>query len=164
MTRKSEVFDIFTKTFQSIIENQSKKRIKRWRIDYDTKVENKQRNTWSKKYDIKWESSTLDSSKQNDISKRQNRTIVEKIKVMLANVDLLSNIWEEMFFTSVYLRNRSSTSRLRLRNINKILYKIWTSKKLDLKYLRIIECDVWHYVFKQTSNYIKLFERAIKCR
>ena len=81
-------------------------------------------NIWSKKHDIKWESSTLYSSEQNDISKRQNRTIVEKIKAMLVDVDLLSNMWKEIFFTSVYLRNRSSTNRLRLRNINKILYEI----------------------------------------
>ena len=53
MTRKSEVFDIFIKKFQSMIENQSKKRIKRWRIDHDTKVENKQMKIWSKKYNIK---------------------------------------------------------------------------------------------------------------
>ena len=121
-------------------------------------------NIWSKKHDIKWKSSTFYSSKQNDISKRQNRTIVEKIRVMLADVDLLSNMWEEMFFTSVYLRNRSSTSRLRLRNINKTLYEMWTDKKFDLNHLRIIECDVWHHVFKQTSGYTKLSERAIKCR
>ena len=67
---------------------------------------------------------------------------------MLADVNLFSNIYEKIFFTNVYLRNRSSTSRLRLRNINKTFYEIWTNKKSDLKYLRIIKCDVWHHTLK----------------
>ena len=142
MTRKSEVFDIFTKTFQSIIENQCKNRIKRRRINHDTKIKNKQMNIWSKKHNIKSKLFALYSLKQNNISKHQNRTIVQKIKAMLVDVDLFSNIWEKIFFTSIYLRNRLSTSRLRFCNINNIFYKIWTNKKLDLRHLDIIEYDV----------------------
>ena len=45
MKHKSDVFDIFTTQFQSLVEKQSEKQIKRWRTDHDTEIENQQMKT-----------------------------------------------------------------------------------------------------------------------
>ena len=71
--------------------------------------------------------------------------------------------WGEMFFTDVYLRNRSLASRLRLRGINKTPYEMWTSSRPDLGHLRIIGCDASHHVPKELPGQKKFSQRAIKC-
>ena len=164
MIKKNEVFDIFIKQFQFLIENQSDKRIKRWRIDHDIEIENKLMNDWNLTHDIKWKSSAPYSSEQNGIAKRQNRTMIEKLKVMLIDVDLIDNFWEEIFYTIIYFRNRFSIIKLRIREIDKTFYEIWIDDRFELNHLRIIKCDAWHHISKKTSDQKKFNDRTIKCQ
>jgi len=164
LTLKSDVFDIFTKEFKPLVETQTGCKIKRWRTDHGTEVENKAMDVWAKAQGIKWKPSAPYSPEQNGISERQNRTIVEKIRAMLADASLPSHMWGEMLFTSVYLRNRSPAARLRLRGIQKTPYEVWYGKKPNLSHLRIVGCDAWHHVSKELPGQKKLSERAIKCR
>jgi len=164
MAQKSDVYDIFKDHFKPLVETQSGRKIKRWRTDHGTEVENKAMDAYAKSQGIKWEPSATYSPEQNGVSERQNRTVVEKIRAMLADAGLPPYMWGEMLFTSVYLRNRSPATRLRIRGIQKTPYEVWYGRKPDLGRLRIIGCDAWHHVPKETPGQKKLSARAIKYR
>ena len=136
MIKKNKVFDIFIKQFQFLIENQSDKRIKRWRIDHDIETENKLMNDWNLIHDIKWKLFASYSFEQNGIAERQNRTMIEKLRIMLIDVDLIDNFWKKMFYTIIYLRNKSSTIKLRICEIDKFFYEIWIDDQFKLNHLR----------------------------
>ena len=113
---------------------------------------------------IKWKSFVSYFFEQNDIAKRQNRTIIEKLKVMLIDVDLIDNFWEKIFYTIIYFRNRFSVIKLRIREIDKIFYEIWIGDRFELNHLRIIECDAWHHISKKISSQKKFNDRIVKCQ
>jgi hypothetical protein len=58
------------------------------------------------------------------------------IRFMLADLNLLVEVWPELLDTAVYLRLRTLNKYLRDTISFEILYK----RKLDLSYLKMISC------------------------
>ena len=146
------------------MKNQSNRRIKRWRTDHDIEVENKKIQKYCQRWDIAWELSISYAHEQNDDVERQNRTVIEKIIIILNDAELSYYLWDEVFVISIYLKNRTSSKRLTLRDIKKTSFEIWFKQKLNLEQLRIIECNVWYHLFKKLSSHKKLSDRAVKCK
>ena len=92
----------------------SKYSIKRWRIDEENEVANKQFKKFFDEHDIEWKLSASYAKKQIDITKRKNLIVMKCVKVILIDVDLSNNFWNEILLTVVYLKNKTSVARLRL--------------------------------------------------
>ena len=162
---KNDFFDFVKNEFMLMIKTQTLKfSIKRWRIDENDEIFNKRFKKFFAKHNIKWKSSTSYVKKQNEMIERQKFIIMNNVKVILIDVDLSHNIWDEIFKTIIYLKNRAFVSRLRLQNKHITFYKIYENKKFDINHYRIIECDVWLTISKNVKNQKKFNDRAIKCK
>ena len=74
---------------------------------------------------IKRELSTPYNPKQNGITERKNRTIMEAAREMLHDQDLPMHIWVEASRTTVYAQNRTPHRVLD----NKTLEEVFSDKK-----------------------------------
>lgn len=164
MRKESEVYTIFSEEFQPTVENLFERKIKRWRTDWGTEVDNKRTKAFSKKRGIRWEPSTPYAKEQNGVAERHNRIIIEKLRSILHDAGLSLFLWGDIFYTSIYLKNPSPSARLKRRGIFKTPYEVGYKKKPNLGHLRIIGCDAWHHVPKETPSFKKLDQKAVKCR
>ena len=76
------------------------------------------------------------SPRQNGVSERLNRTIIETVRSIIFQAKLPIKFWAEAVNTAVYLRNRSPTVYLE----NKTPYECWFDRKPDLSNLRVFGC------------------------
>ncbi|KAH9779279.1 hypothetical protein KPL71_007667 [Citrus sinensis] len=95
----------------------------------------------------------LDTTLQNGLAERMNRTLMEKVRYMLFSANLLKHFWAEAVITSAYLINRSLSSALNFRT----LQEVWSRKPPDLSNLRIFGSPTYAHI-----NQGKLELRAIK--
>ena len=82
LLEESEVFGKF-KEFKSLIENHSKRRIKRLRSDNGGEYTSKEFEALCKEVGIKTELTTPYNPQQNGAAKRKNRTIMEAVKTVI---------------------------------------------------------------------------------
>lgn len=73
---------------------------------------------------------------QNGRAERLNRTLLDKARCMILDVELEKNFWAEAVATAAYIHNR--TSKLSLEN--KTPQELWTGKKPNLSHLKIFGC------------------------
>src|SRR5205814_161825 len=84
------------------------------------------------------------SPDQNGVTERANRTIMERVKAILAEAKLNKRLWMEIADTIVYLKNRSPTSA-----VATMPFELWHRAKPDISHLRIIGSTVYIYVPKE---------------
>ncbi len=109
-----------------------------------------------KEHEIKWKSTTLYNSSQNEVAERCFHTLFERTRAILTSVKLSIKLWEKIIMIIIYLKNRSSITAL-----NHItLYETWHDKKSDLSYLHTFECTVYHHVKRA---HWKLNDKSLKC-
>ena len=92
----------------------------------------------------------------NDIAERQNRTLQDMVRSMMAESSLHIRLWGEDLKTAIYLLKRVPTKAT-----IKIPYEIWSGRKPSLKHLHIWGCptQVRPYIYKQR----KLDSTIISC-
>lgn len=88
------------------------------------------------------EYSTPYCPEQNGRVERQNRTIMEMVRSMLAASDLPRNLWGEAVRTAAHIRNRIPLVRLN----GKTPLEIWSGKKLDVSHLRIFGSRAYMHI------------------
>ena len=69
---------------------------------------------------------------QNGVSERMNRTIMERVRCMLAESGMEERLWAEAASTAVYLINRSPSSAIDY----KLPEELWSGTKPGFKHLR----------------------------
>lgn len=143
------------KEIQAQIETELGRKIKRLRTDGGGEYE-KQFGTYLKQCGIVHEITAPYSPDQNGVSERANRTIVERVKSIIADGRLPKELWMEIASTVVYLKNRSPTVAL-----STTPYEAWYGKKPNLSHLRIIGSTVFVHVPKEKR--IKLDSNSNKC-
>src|SRR5277367_3432888 len=84
------------------------------------------------------------SPDQNGVAERANRTIMERVKAIIAEAKLDKRLWMDLADTVVYLKNRSPTSA-----VATTPYELWHGKKPDLSHLRIIGSTAYIHVPKE---------------
>ena len=97
------------------------------------------------------------SPEQNSVSGRANRTIMERVKAIIAETGLPKTLWIEIVGTVVYLKNISPTRTLK----HKTLYEASYGRKPDLSHLRIIGSTAYIHIQKEKG--IKLDFYINKC-
>jgi hypothetical protein len=89
------------------------------------------------------------SPDQNGIAERSNRTIMERVRAIIAEVKLDKRLWMDLADTVVYLKNRSPTSA-----VATTPYELWHRVKPNLSHLRIIGSTAYIHIPKE--KHIKL--------
>ena len=85
--KKSKVFDMF-KEFKALVEIKTEKKIKVLRTDNGGEFCKKEFEELCKKCGIAWKNTTPYTTKQNGVSKRMNKTFMERVRSMLSGVGL----------------------------------------------------------------------------
>lgn len=106
---KEEVFCCFAE-WKLMVENQTEKRVKCLRSDNRLEFCNQKMDNLCEESGIKRHKTCPYTPKQNDISLRMNRTIMDKVRAMLMETGLDESFWAEASSTSVYIINRSPNS------------------------------------------------------
>ena len=90
------------------------------------------------------------TSQQNGVAERMNRTLTERIRVMLRTTGLPNSLWAESAKIACYIVNRSSSTAIKL----KTRMEMWTGKSVDYSYLHAFWCHV--YVMYNVQEITKL--------
>src|SRR5579871_3456526 len=144
---KGKAFDKF-KNFQALVENQQNKKIKRIRSNNGGEFTSKKFKQHLQDCGIQHKATVPYTLQQNRVSKRSNRTIIERAKSMLHASRLGYEFWGEVVTTIVYLKNRSPTTAI----IDKTPYEAWFGKKPSLNHLRTFGCIVYTYILKEKRH------------
>src|SRR5579859_4934380 len=84
------------------------------------------------------------SPDQNGVAERANRTIMERVKAIIAEFKIDKRLWMELVETVVYLKNRSPTSA-----VASTPYELWHGTALNLSHLKIIGSTAYVHVPKE---------------
>ena len=90
---------------------------------------------------------------QNGLAERMNRTLMDKVRSMLATTNLPKTLWTETLLTTCYLVNLSPSSAIDF----KTSYKKWTGQLVDYENLRAFSCPAYVH-----TSQGKLAPRALK--
>src|SRR5579859_6575436 len=146
-----EMLELF-KEYKERVENELGWRIKRFRSDGGGEYE-KGFGKYLKKCGIRKEITAPYSPDQNGVSERANRTIIERTKAIMADMDIPKHLWFKVAKSVVYLKNRSPT-----KSVPTTPYEAWHHQKPNLSHLRIIGTTCYVHIPKQKR--IKLDDNA----
>jgi transposase InsO family protein len=135
-------------------------KIKRIRSDNGTEFKNGPLKQWMVEVGIQWEPTVTYSPEQNGSAERNQRTLNERARAMIADSGLDKTLWPELIMTANYLRNRSPTKILGLTP-----YEAYEGTKPSLEHLRIIGSTVYTLIPKERRlQSAKFDDRSQKCR
>ncbi|GJT44483.1 putative ribonuclease H-like domain-containing protein [Tanacetum coccineum] len=127
LATKDETSEIL-KTFITGIENLIDLKVKVIRCDNGTEFKNKIMNQFCEMKGIKREFSVARTLQQNGVAERQNRTLIEAARTMLADLKLLTTFWAEVVNTACYVQNRV----LVIKPYNKTPYELFLGTKENI--------------------------------
>jgi transposase InsO family protein len=135
-------------------------KIKRIRSDNGKEFDNGPLKQWMADVGIQWEPTVTYSPEQNGSAERNQRTLTEKARAMIADSGLDKTLWPELIMTANYLRNRSPTKIL-----GKTPYEAYEGTKPSLQHLRIIGSTVYTLIPKERRQQSAKFDhRSQKCK
>ena len=152
LKHKNEALGKF-KEWITLIENQTDKKIKRFRTDNGLEYCSKEFEDFCKSKGIARHRIVTYTPQQNGLAERMNITLIERVRCMLLNANLSKGFWAEAATPAAYLINRSPSSALGF----KTPQELWSGKPPDLSNLRIFGCPAYAHI-KQC----KLEPRAVK--
>ena len=100
------------KTFVTLVENQSGKKVKCLRTDNGGEYVSKAFKDFCDLKGIKQELTAPYNPSQNGVAERMDRTFQEKVRSMLSNAKLPNGFWAEAVANAVHLINRSPSKVL----------------------------------------------------
>ncbi|GKC15357.1 putative ribonuclease H-like domain-containing protein, partial [Tanacetum coccineum] len=126
------------KTFITGIENLIDLRVKVIRCDNGTEFKNSVMNQFCEMKGIKREFSVARTPQQNSVAERENRTLIEAARTMLADSKLPTTFWAEAVNTACYVQNMV----LVIKPHNKTSYELFLGRKPALGFMRPFGCPV----------------------
>jgi hypothetical protein len=94
---------------------------------------------------------------QNGVAERKNQTIMNMERTLLKEKSLSNIFWAEVVACPVYLLNRSSTTKLKL----KVPQEAWSGTKLNVAHLRTFRCITYTHIPSELRK--KLDDKSEKC-
>ncbi|GJY02701.1 retrovirus-related pol polyprotein from transposon TNT 1-94 [Tanacetum coccineum] len=122
-----------------------------------TEFLNKTLHAFFKEEGIEHQTSTARTPEQNDIFKRQNRTLIEAARTMFSASKLPLLFWSEAIATTCYTQNRS----IIIPTHEKTEYHIINDRKLSIRHLHIFGCTC--YLTRDGENLDKMKEKGDPC-
>ena len=136
LKHKDEVFGKFLE-WKALVEKSSGRKLKVFRTDNGGEFTSAKFENYLKKGGITHQLSVPKTPEQNGVAERMNRTLVESVRSMLADAKLPHNYWAETLSTATYLRNIRRSTAVK----GKTPFEAWTSRKPNVKHLRVFGCD-----------------------
>lgn len=149
---KDEAFAKF-REWKEAVEGYTEKKIKCLRTDNGLEYCNNQFDELCRVSGVKRHRTCTYTPQQNGVSERMNRTIMDKVRSMLAETGLGQEFWAEATSTAVYLINRTPNSTIDF----KLPEEVWSGNRPDLSHLRRFGCTAYVHV-----NQEKTKPRAVK--
>ena len=153
---KDLVFEHF-KLFHALVERETGKKLKCLRSDNGGEYTSRLFRGYCTEHGIRHERTIPRTPEQNGLAERMNRTIMEKVRSMLATAKLPKSFWGEAANTACYLINRSPSAPLE----GEVPEKVWTKKEVSYTHLRVFGCKALIHVPKEQR--MKLDDRATPC-
>lgn len=142
MMRKNEVLDIFS-SWKKLAENETGKRIKALRTDNGGEYTSRAFQRFCRDEGIKRHFTVARTPQQNGVAERLNRTLLEKVRCMLAQSGMGKEFWAEAITYACHIINRLPSAV----NDGKTPYEVWTGKPaFDYDKLHIFGCPVYFHV------------------
>ena len=156
LKQKFDIFETFKK-FKALIENEKGLKIKYLRSDNEEEYCFKEFDEFFGELEIQRQLTILETSQQNSMAKRFNRTLMKRVHSMMSTAKLDKRFWIEGAFIACYLINRVSTKFFGL----KILEELWSGKPVNYFHLRVFGCDTYMWILKEKR--IKLDRNSRRC-
>ncbi|CAA7036546.1 unnamed protein product [Microthlaspi erraticum] len=144
---KDEAFMMF-KEWKETVENHTEKKIKCLRTDNGLEFCNHLFDELCQSSGIKRHRTCTYTPQQNGVSERMNRTIMDKVRSMLAETGLGQEFWAEATSTAVYLINRTPNSTIGFQ----LPEERWTGQKPDLSNLKRFGCTAYVHVVQEKTS------------
>lgn len=132
-------------------------RVKRLRTDNAKEFKSTEFKQVIHKYNIIQECSTEYCLEQNGRLERQNRTIVEMARTMLAAADLPLNLWGEASNTAALIRNFVPLDRLEGRTP----WEAWLDTKPKINFLRVFGSKAYALIEDQRNKFAQKSEQLV---
>jgi hypothetical protein len=145
------------KDYVAEAETQTGKKLKRIRVDMGNEWRNEKWDEFLREKGIVMESGAPYAHGQNGAAERGIRTIVERVRCMLADSGLPKPLWAEAAATAIYLDNFIPSAR----RPGVVPWEMWTGKKQDVSHLRPFGCAAYAKVAPEIDQ-SKLLPRSIK--
>ncbi|GJQ87956.1 hypothetical protein Trydic_g12886 [Trypoxylus dichotomus] len=126
--------------FDALVTNQQGKSMKVLRVGRGAEFLNENLKTYLKKKGIRLEEAPY-TPQQNRKIERDNRTIMESARSMLAKKNVPLFLWAEAVNTAVYVRNRACFNRKKLSP-----YESWTGKRPKLSHPKIFGVEAFKHM------------------
>lgn len=111
---KNEAFDKF-KAWKVMIENQTNRKIKRFRTNNGLEFCAKEFNNFCRNEGIARHKTIKDTPQQNDLAEWMNRTILERVRCMLCTARLPRQFWVEAVMTACHLISKCPSTTIGLK-------------------------------------------------
>lgn len=119
--------------FKTAAENQLRSKIVTLFTDNGGEYVSKAMDDFLAKAGIEYKFSAPHTTEQNGLAERLNRTLQEKVRVLLLNAALVSEFWQLATETAVHIYNRCA--HISIGNISP--YELWFNRKPKHHYFRI---------------------------
>lgn len=156
LKRKSEVYSKF-REWRAMVEKESGYALRTFRSDNGGEYISSEFEEYLKSQGIRHEYTIPKTPEQNGVAERMNRTLVEKVRCMLADSGLPKVFWAETLSTATYLHNRSPTKPLG----GVTPSEAWTGLKPTVGHLRRYGCAAYAHIPKDERS--KLDAKSRKC-
>lgn len=137
-----------------MVENQTRKKIKKLKIDNGLEFVNEDFNKLCRDNGIVKHKTVRHTPQQNGLAEWMNKMILDKVRSMLSCSNLPAKFWAEAVHTVVHLINRTPSSTIGFQTP----MEKWSGQPVDYSNLRVFGCLSFVHV---RNN--KLQPRAIKC-
>lgn len=134
---KDEVADVVPK-IMNVLENQAGRKVKIVRTDRGGEYVNHKLSRYFSDKGIIHQKTAPYTSQQNGVAERLNRTIMEKVRSMLADSKRSTKLWAEAAATANVLRNRSPSQ-----GKTKTPWELFFGVKPDISGLRVFGCTAY---------------------
>lgn len=145
MRSKDEVLDRLEE-YEAMVSAHFGAKISRLRCDNGGEYTGRAIKTFCQKKGIRLETTVAYTPEQNGVSERLNRTVVEKVRAMLASSGVSKQFWGEALYTVVYVLNRSPSVAVQG---DRTPYEAWYGKKPDVSNLRVFGSECFAHIPKQ---------------
>ena len=146
IARKSETPTVIKEVITSL-ETQLSQTTQRLRCDNGSEYINAELKSFCKEKGIKIETTVRYTPEQNGAAERLNRTLLDKVRPMLADSGLSKTLWAEALATANHVRNRSPVS-----GQAKTPWELAFGTKPDVSYFRTFGCRVYAHTPKQLRD------------
>ncbi|KAE8239630.1 hypothetical protein A4X06_0g8158, partial [Tilletia controversa] len=132
------VFAVF-KQWVDLMKEHGHGSIRRIHCDHGGEFENRLFESWAAENGVEWCFSAPNTSQQNGLIERWNRTLQERARTMLRSARLSDSFWPYAFRAAADLINRSPSTSIG----NQVPLVLWSDKPVDYESIRVFGCLCW---------------------